>query len=736
MITFYFYLHLMCKKIKMRSITACFIRALKIKNGLFLVFFLFPFIGNSQSNNQAHDTLKIINLITDIERLYNESKHTFVVDSVELKKQAELKKLTYKLQEETDYNVQKYVVLGKAYLEYFELLSEFRTLSVQNDFLYKIDELIGFSKEKKINNLLAKLYLFKAQYYSKFKNDFQKAITNNQLSVDFALKSTDTLTLISAYNGIALNYSELGLNDKAIEFFHTTLKLQKDPLQQYTTRITMGDLYRLMDQYDKSINCLEQAENILFQNDFDLSYKTNLHLKFATVYTAKKDFDKALEHILQAEQLDSPMFIGRIYYTKGLVYYGQHNFKSAILEFEKSLDFQKKNKFSNRNIQLFTSLGNAYYLLDSIQSLSSSSIETFESINFDHRNLLQTSKSYFLDSYDLLHTTQSKKNKREVFKALKKIYLKENNYKKAFEMLELERTMTDSINNFETKARFIERELRYEYELKREADSLLLVNEKILNQAQITQKKAENKILYLSVLALALVLVLAFFRFKYQQKKKQIKIEKQNSLIESKQKEIISTELEFLKAQINPHFLFNVINNIYFKINKGDEEAREALLGFSDILRYQLYECNQPLVPIEKEIKYLKEYIRLQLMRKPKNTQLQLDINENVSGFEISPLLLIPFIENAFKYLSNYKDTSNTISISLNKNIDLFIFTVTNTYMPTPNKNQEENLGGIGIENVQRRLHLLYPEKHRLEIDKTETHFTVILTLNLQQNGN
>lgn len=722
----------------MKNKNICFKMLKEIKNILFLTFFLLvfrPFEGKGQSKNELHDTIKIVNLIADIEDKHNVEEHSPNKTQSKETYFVALNKLITDLSLNTNPNIQRYAHLGKAYQDYFELLNDFKTLSLEDNFPDKLNKLIAFSKENQLKEITGKLYLFKSQYYSKFKNDFQKAIINNQLSIEFTLQSKDTLTLASAYNGIASNYAELGINDKAIEFFHKTLKLQKDPMQQYTTSITMSDLYRLMHQYDKSVTFLQKAEAIRKENDLDLLFQTNLHLKFATVYSAKKDFNKALEHINQAETINSSMFVGRVYYTKGLLYYRQGDFESAIREFEKSLDFQKKNKFSSRDIQLYSALGKAYYQMDSVRKSERKSVETYQSTAFDNRNLIQISKSYFLKSYELLPSTQIKESKKQVYNGLKKIYLKESDYKKAFEMAELERTMTDSINNFETKSRFIEKELQYEYELKREADSLRLANEKLLTEARIEQKKAENRVLYMGLLVLGLILILALLRFKYQQKKKQIKIEKQNNIIESKQKEIIGTELDFLKAQINPHFLFNVINTIYFKINKSDAEAREALLGFSDILRYQLYECNQPKVPIEKEIKYLREYMRLQLMRKQKNTELHLHIAENVSGFEISPLLLIPFVENAFKYLSHHKDIPNAIDITLERTTNLFTFIITNSYIPASVKNTDHTSGGIGINNVKRRLNLLYPEKHILEITENENLYSVTLTLTLEEDG-
>jgi sensor histidine kinase YesM len=116
-------------------------------------------------------------------------------------------------------------------------------------------------------------------------------------------------------------------------------------------------------------------------------------------------------------------------------------------------------------------------------------------------------------------------------------------------------------------------------------------------------------------------------------------------------KEKAEAELNFLKSQINPHFLFNSLNSVYFLIDKENPHAREALHKFSDMLRYQLYECNGDKIPIEKEISYLQDYVDLQKLRRGSDDEVVFDLSDDVRGFSIEPLLLMPFVENSFKHL-------------------------------------------------------------------------------------
>lgn len=187
------------------------------------------------------------------------------------------------------------------------------------------------------------------------------------------------------------------------------------------------------------------------------------------------------------------------------------------------------------------------------------------------------------------------------------------------------------------------------------------------------------------------------------------------------------TELKFLKSQINPHFLFNSLNSIYFLIDKENTEARKTLLQFADLLRYQLYDCNADTIAIETEVAYLQDYIRLQKLRKDTNYEVAVDIKSEIQGFQIVPLLLIPFVENAFKHISHHNHANNFVHVELSRNNGTFMFSVENS---KENQLQKTLIpGGIGLNNVKRRLELLYPDKHQLKIQNEQDVFKVELTL-------
>ncbi len=202
----------------------------------------------------------------------------------------------------------------------------------------------------------------------------------------------------------------------------------------------------------------------------------------------------------------------------------------------------------------------------------------------------------------------------------------------------------------------------------------------------------------------------------------------QRELVQKIRNEQLVTELQYLKSQINPHIVFNTLNLIYGSIHKTNPEARQLVIQFSDLLRYQLYECNVEKVPIEKEIDYLRNYINLQRLRKNDNLTVQTDISDEVKGFSVAPLLFSPFVENAFKYVSSHENKTNSIIARLFLENNTLIFDCFNTKNGKSAKIIEGS-GGIGIANVKRRLELLYPQRHILTIAEEKDTFEVSLKI-------
>ncbi|WP_091169950.1 sensor histidine kinase [Mucilaginibacter sp. P25] len=198
--------------------------------------------------------------------------------------------------------------------------------------------------------------------------------------------------------------------------------------------------------------------------------------------------------------------------------------------------------------------------------------------------------------------------------------------------------------------------------------------------------------------------------------------------IEQIEKEKATNELNFLRAQFNPHFLFNSINSIYGHIDKSNKDARGMLLVFSEMLRYQLYECNVEQIELNRELNYIRNYIAMQKSRIDERIAVSFNIGEINGNIQVAPLLLITFIENAFKYVGFNECTANRIDINLNYSSGRLIFSIANTRDAFINQ-APTVASGLGIANAQRRLELLYPGKHELLIVDKEDTYEIILTL-------
>jgi two-component system, LytTR family, sensor kinase len=195
-----------------------------------------------------------------------------------------------------------------------------------------------------------------------------------------------------------------------------------------------------------------------------------------------------------------------------------------------------------------------------------------------------------------------------------------------------------------------------------------------------------------------------------------------------KENENLKTELSLLRSQASPHFMFNVLNNMVALARKKSDLLEPSLLKFSSIMRYMLYEDDEEKVALEKEIEYLQSYIDLQQQRFGKNVLVMADLQKPDANYEIEPMLLIPFVENAFKHGTGLIEGA-IIKVQLRVENNKLNFTVQNKYDPLSTETKDKT-SGIGLANVKRRLNLLYGNKHNLLITQKDNWFTVSLQLN------
>ncbi|WP_276372052.1 histidine kinase [Chryseolinea sp. H1M3-3] len=195
-------------------------------------------------------------------------------------------------------------------------------------------------------------------------------------------------------------------------------------------------------------------------------------------------------------------------------------------------------------------------------------------------------------------------------------------------------------------------------------------------------------------------------------------------------REKLEAELKFLKTQIHPHFLFNTLNNLYALTLKKSPLAPEMVLKLSELINYMLYECNSDEVPLEKEIKFIRNYADIEKLRYGDKLDIDIRVTGDVKDRKIAPLVLLPFVENCFKHGASEDLQQSWVKVSIDVQPHATITKVENNKATENGISRKE---GIGIQNVKRRLDLIYPDQHELKIMNGEETFLVILTIqNLQ----
>jgi len=259
---------------------------------------------------------------------------------------------------------------------------------------------------------------------------------------------------------------------------------------------------------------------------------------------------------------------------------------------------------------------------------------------------------------------------------------------------------------------------------------VVIMEEWVIEQIYFPHTKGrEFRHAFFNVLAaLPSIAVLTGFKFAWDALTKQREVEQLKI-------DVQESELQFLKSQINPHFLFNNLNNLYAHALEQSPKTPQIILELSGMMRYMLYECREEFVHLAKELEHLENFVNLSKLQLEERGTVFLTNNISSFNFKIAPLLLAVFVENAFKH--SLSSLSNDIEIKINldlKKPGILQFSCINNY--SSQSNTDNLTQGIGLKNVQKRLEILYPNAHRLEVVSNEAQYNVFLQLHLNEwNG-
>lgn len=230
-------------------------------------------------------------------------------------------------------------------------------------------------------------------------------------------------------------------------------------------------------------------------------------------------------------------------------------------------------------------------------------------------------------------------------------------------------------------------------------------------------------VIYSMLGVLPVLTVLSGFKFGWDALQKQQQIEKLEGIIEE-------SELQFLRSQINPHFLFNNLNNLYSYAIQGSDKTPQIILELSGLLRYMLYECKEKYVPLAKELQQLQNFIALSKLQIEERGTVSFNTLEQGTNHKIAPLILMVFIENAFKHSQAGQASNIRINIDVTLKHDTLYFKCVNNH--NNGESHESLSSGIGLKNVKKRLNLIYPNVHQLTIAETENTYNVDLVIELK----
>jgi tetratricopeptide (TPR) repeat protein len=539
------------------------------------------------------------------------------------------------------------------------------------------------------------------------------------LALEYDFKAAKLEEEVDNMRGVALNLCNIGTvytmmsnYPKAINYEFRALKIQEqlnDKVGAAHTLSNIGVVFQQQGNWAKALGYYQNALNI----ENELGNKTEIaHIlgNIATLYADhQKKYSKALSYQMKALQIaeeendqqemcDHLSNIGTILEGQGDSLRQNGNNTVAI-----AVKYPQATTFYLKALKLAKQLDNQRSI----------------SVNLGNIGLLKTKLGNYDDALSYLSTALrladsiGELSLREKFhKGLSELYAQKGQDKKALEHYQKYSILKDSLYTQEKDKEITRKEMNYEFDRKEE---LLRTEQEKKELLHDKEKQKYRIIFYFGMSVVLLICILGFMSYKNKIRK----METHN----------LQAELRFLKNQINPHFFFNILNSIYVLTQTNAEKASAMVLKLSNIIRYQLYDCTADLVPLQGELNFITDYLEIQKIRSShKLRSLNFTQTGNAEELFIAPMVLMVFIENAFKFGVEPAISEATIRIDLVLEPSIIKFRIENSI---PVHRGKVVKGGIGLLNVQRRLDLIYPGKYHLVKNNDPSIFLVELTINI-----
>ncbi len=538
----------------------------------------------------------------------------------------------------------------------------------------------------------------------------QLAIEANQI----AIRSKNSDLIIQSNTRLGFVYRELNMYDSAFTYLFKNVELaesKKDEKLEADAYTNVGALFLRMKNYNKADFYYSKALK-LKEGTKDARAIAEIYSKLGTINVAQKKYDEALTYLSKAEKLieglKEPMMLANIYGNLGRIHLDKDDPDKAIAYFEKTEKLGKQFNSDQILTRCYSFLSRAY--LDKYKKDQSSSS-------------LNKAQYYGEENYKIVDRVEDDNAKCVAAGSLYNIHKLKGNAKEALKYHEIYTTLNDTLTQSENNKYVADINFKYETDKQdRIIKQINLDREKKELELEVEKQRSRNNMYIALFIIVTVVLGGGLFFNSYKQKQ-------QRALIQLENEKLIS-DINFLKAQVDPHTIFNTINTIHGQLAVDVKSGRDNLVKFSELMHYQLYECNDKLVDVEKEIQHLEKYIDLQKLRRSGKIELECSIDPNLKELFVAPLLFIPLVENAFKYVSNNTSGNYFIKIDLTRNDNKIRFTCTNSCLKKSDQPQiKRKSGGIGLDNLKKRLNATYNDKHTLVIAHGEETFTTELEI-------
>lgn len=558
---------------------------------------------------------------------------------------------------------------------------------------------------KKAGQLAEKLnfhngqFKYMSQYAKLFYQQmrYQEGINIAQKMLNLAVKLGNKENISKAYNNMAIQYGARGNLELAAKNLLLALKVSEELNNLYNQSLLYSNLSSIyIDMKDKKNSLYYGRKSYEAAKKLKDSARMSLSLINLSISEALNgQMDQAILHLNECANIskknNNTEMILEAYLKLGDVYKQKKDHKTALVHYKKALEILKNHP--DKNYQIYVDFG----LANSYNSLNNN----------------QKAKLYFNKTLIGALPLMSKNDLKEVYLLGADLHEKLGQPIAALQLWKKYYKLNDSIFNANTQRAVQEMEVKYQTSLKEKA----LSQQKLQIASNRYELQKKNRFITIATIAIILLILVSIIVYLIHRNRNQ------------------SMRLHLLKAQIHPHFLFNTLNNLYALCMSKSDKSPAVVLGLAKILRYILYECDTSKVCLAKEIEIIEEYISLEKIRYNDRLEVNLNVKGDLLDYQIAPLLILPLAENAFKHGISKLVKYGWINIEIKIDKSQFYFKISNN---KPSEQEDTagptKFGNIGLQNIKKRLKILYPNRHELKIIDEDDVFIVIMKITLDRS--